>query len=133
MSFVHGKDTVVTVDGDDISAYSNSTQRERTADSHDVTTYGKSAHVFNGGLKNGTASISGLYDNTTSGPHDVIEPLLGTVVEVVFKPEGNGAGKPVHTVDALITKYTETNPVADMVTWAVDMQFSDDVTSTNQT
>ena len=133
MTFQHGKNTYVSLDGDDLSVYSTNSQLEITADSHDVTTYGKNSHVFSGGLKNGTATVSGVYDNTAvTGPRAVIKPLVGTVVPLVHRPEGTGSGKPMDTVDVLVTKYTQTHPVADMVTWAVDLQFSDDVDSTAQ-
>lgn len=126
MTFIHGKDTFISLDGDDLSTFTTTSQLEKTADSHDVTTYGKQAHVFAGGLKNGSATMSGIYDNTAlTGPKGVINPLVGTVVELVRKPEGAGTGKPVDTVDVLVIKYTETNPVADMVTWSCDMQLSD--------
>jgi hypothetical protein len=133
MTFVHGKGTYVSLDGDDLSAYTTNSQLEINADSHDVTTYGKDSHVFAGGLKNGTATISGVYDNTAStGPRAVILPLVGTVVPLVHRPEGTGSSLPMDTVDVLVMKYTQTHPVADMVTWAVDLQFSDDVDSTAQ-
>lgn len=133
MSLTHGKNTVVKIDGDDLTAYSNNSQLEMTADSHNVTVYGKNAHVFTGGLKNGTATISGFYDSTALiGPRAVLKPLVGTVVPLVHQPEGAGTGKPQDTVDVLVTKYTQTHPVADMITWAVDLQFSDDVDSTPQ-
>lgn len=133
MAFVHGKDTVITLGGDDLSAYTNSTTHNRSADSHDVTTYGKDSHVFVGGLKNGTATIGGIYDNTAAtGPRAVIVPLLGTTTEFVFKPEGTGTGKPQDTVDVVVTAYNESSPVADMVQWTAELQFSDDVASTTQ-
>lgn len=133
MTLQHGKDTVVTLGGDDLTDYSNNSQLEFSADSHDVTTYGKNAHVFRGGLKNGTASVSGFYDTTAmTGPRAVIQPLVGTVVELVHQPEGAGTGKPQDVVDVLVTKYTQTHPVADMVTWTVELQFSDDVNSAAQ-
>lgn len=133
MAKIHGKHTVVSLDGDDLTEYSNNSQLEITSDSHDTTTYGKNAHVFSGGLLNGTATISGFYDSTAgTGPRAVIKPLVGTVVELIHKPEGTGTGKPQDKVDVLVTKYTQTHPVADMVTWSVDVQFSDDVDSTPQ-
>lgn len=132
MAFVHGKTTYISLDGDDLSTYTNTSQLGRTADSHDVTCYGASAHAFNGGLLNGTASMGGIYDDTTAGPRDVIEPLIGTVVALVRRPEGTGSGKPQDTVNVLVTGYTETAPVADMVTWECQMQLSGDVTSVNQ-
>jgi hypothetical protein len=129
----HGRHTVVTLDGEALTQYANNSQLEITADSHDTTTYGKDSHVFSGGLKNGTATISGFYDSTAlTGPRAVLLPLVGTVVELIHQPEGVGSGKPQDKVDVLVTKYTQTHPVADMVTWAVDLQFSDDVDSTPQ-
>jgi hypothetical protein len=133
MAFVHGKDTFISLDANDLSAFTNTSELSRTADSHDVTTYGKDSHVFAGGLLNGDASMGGIYDNTTSGPRDVIEPLIGTVVALIRRPEGTGSGLPEDTVNVLVTMYTETNPVAGMVTWRSDLQLSDDVASTNQT
>ena len=132
MAFTHGKDTFISIDGNDISAYTNTSNLKRTADSHDVTCYGKDAHVYRGGLLDGTCGASGIYDNTTSGPHDVITPLIGTNVTLIRRPEGTGSGLPQESVDVLIMDYTETNPVADMVAWSVEFQLSDDVTESNQ-
>lgn len=129
MAFIHGKATAVTLDGKDLSAYSNNVAFNRSADSHDVTTFGNDSKVYAGGLLDGTATISGIYDDTAStGPGAVIRPLLGTVVPLVYMPEGDAAGKPTFTVNALVTGYEETAPVADMVTWTCSLQFSGDVT-----
>lgn len=133
MPKIHGKRTVVKLDGDDLTAYSNNSTLEFTSDSHDTTTYGKDAHVFDGGLLNGTGTISGFYDSTAmTGPRAVIKPLVGTVVEFIHQPEGTGSGKPQDKVDALVLKYSQTHPVADYITWSVDLQFSDTVDSTAQ-
>lgn len=133
MAKQHGKSTVVTLDGEALTTYSDNSQLEFTADSHDTTTYGKNSHVFSGGLKNGTATLSGFYDTTAmTGPRAVIQPLVGTVVEFIHQPEGAGSGKPQDKVNVLVTKYTQTHPVADMVKWSVDLQFSDDVDSAAQ-
>lgn len=133
MTFVHGKNTVIILDGDDLSAFTRTSSLERGADKHDVTTYGKNDHVFAGGLGMNAFSMGGIYDNTAStGPRGVIEPLVGTVVTLVRRPEGTGVGKPQDSVSVLVEKYVETNPVDDMVTWTADLQPSDAVTSTTQ-
>lgn len=133
MAFQHGKSTFISLAGDNLSAFTTTSQLERSADSHDVTTYGKDDHVFAGGLGNGTATISGIYDNTAvTGPRAVIMPLVGTVVELIRQPEGTGSGKPQDVVDVLVLKYVETNPVADMVTWSCDLQLSDAIDTTAQ-
>lgn len=132
MAFTHGKNTFVSLDGDDLSAFSNNVEFGRTADSHDVTTYGKDAHVKQGGLLDGTATISGTYDDGAASPEAIIDPLIGTVVELIYRPEGTGSGLPQKAVDVLVQEYTETSPVADMITWAVSLEFSDDLTKTTQ-
>lgn len=132
MAFVHGKDTKITLNASDLSAFTNTSALTRTADSHDVTTYGQSTHVYAGGLKDGTASMGGIYDNAVTGPKDTIDPLIGTVVELVRQPEGVGVGKPTDTVQVLVTQYVETSPVADMVSWTVELQLSGPVVTTAQ-
>ena len=132
MAFVHGKNTFISLNGSDLSPYTNTSTFGRGADSHDVTTYGKEDHVFQGGLGLNTASMGGIYDNGATGPRDVIEPLVGTVVTMIRRPEGTRSGKPQDSVSVIITSYVETSPVADMVTWSCEMQPSDAVTSTNQ-
>ena len=133
MSFIHGKGSVSTLGGSDLSVYGNSVEWARKADSHDVTTFGKNAHVKQGGLLDGTATIEGIYDNTaTVGPRAVINPKIGTVVSMVWRPEGTGTGKPQDTVNVLVGEYTETSPVADMIKWKVSLELSDDVVTAVQ-
>lgn len=131
---IHGKKTVVLLGGVELTLYSNNSQLEFNPDNHDTTTYGKDAHVFNAGLLNGTATVSGFYDSTKlTGPRGLILPLLGvTDVPFIHRPEGTGAGLPQDVVNTVISKYTQTHPVADMITWAVDLQFSDTVNSADQ-
>ena len=132
MAFVHGRNTVILLDANDLSAFCNESEFGQEADSHDVTTYGKNSKVYQGGLKDASFSMGGTYDNGASGPKAIIEPLIGTVVPLVRRPEGTGVGLPEETVDVLVTGYTETNPVADMITWSAECQCSDDITSADQ-
>lgn len=133
MAFVHGKNTFISLDGDDLSSFTTTSELGRTADSHDVTTYGKTAHVFEGGLLNGTGSLSGIYDSDSSaGPRAVLRALVGTKVTLIRRPEGTGSSKPQDTATVLITEYVETNPVADMVAWSCAFQCSDTVTGSTQ-
>lgn len=133
MTFVHGKNTVFKLATQDLSAQTTTSQFERNADKHDVTCYGKNDHCFAGGLGNGAFTASGIYDNTAvTGPRGKIEPLIGTVVAVVRQPDGAGSGKAQDAFNALVEKYVETSPVADMVTWSVDLQPTDAVDSAVQ-
>lgn len=132
MAFVHGKNTVITLNGSDLSAYTNTSTFDRDYDVHDTTTYGKNDHVFSPGLGNATFSFGGVYDNGATGPRDVIRPLLNTAVTLIHRPEGTGSGKPQSSVSVIVKKYTETSPVADMVQWSCECQCTDAITATDQ-
>lgn len=131
--FVHGKDTYISVDGVDLSAFTNSTAFNRGADTHDTTGYGKKAHTHNGGLLNGSVTISGTYDNGAAGPAATLDPLLSETVEFILRPEGTGVGKPERTCSVVVAAYNESSPVADMVTWTAELTISDEVTTEDQT
>ena len=134
MSFVHGKNTAVTIDGNDLSAYANSVEFTRSAETHDVTTFGKNSKVYAAGLKDGEATIEGIYDSTAgTGPGAVLRPLVGAAaVTLVYRPEGTGSGKPEAEVDVLVTEYQESAPVGDMVTWTAELQLSDAIDDSAQ-
>jgi hypothetical protein len=132
--FIHGKDTFVSINGVNLSSYSNKSDFKRTRDSHDVTTFGNIGHVYNGGLTDGTATLEGIYDNTAAlGPRGALEPLIdGATVTFIRRPEGTGTGKPQDSATVLITEYSESSEVADMVKWTCEMQISGSVTTTTQ-
>lgn len=134
MPFIHGHGTAVAIDGDSLSQFSNSVEFERTAEAQDVTTFGNNSMVYAAGLKDSTATIEGIYDSTAStGPGAVLRPLVGgDAVELVYQPEGVGTGKPVATVDVLVTSYSESAPVAEMITWSAELQGSGDIADTVQ-
>lgn len=132
MAFSHGRKTFLSLGGADLSSFTTTSTIEKTSDKHDVTTYGLDNHAYSGGLKDGTGSISGIYDNTVAGPRAIITPLIGTTVTLIRRPDGTGAGKAQDLVTVLVEKYNETNPVADMVTWSCDVQMSGPVNSAPQ-
>lgn len=133
MAASHGKDTFISINGADISQFCTDSELTRGADEHDLTGYGKQAHVVRGGLGNGKASVKGWYDNTAgSGPRAVLRPLVGTNVTMIRRPEGTGSGKPQDSATVHVKEYVETNPVADYIAWSVGLTVSDVITSTTQ-
>lgn len=134
MAKKHGKNTVVKVNGTDLSTYANASELTRTSDSHDTTTYGNDAHRVSGGLLDGKFHMSGFYDTTAvTGPRAILEPLIGVDGTVITRqPEGTGVGKPQDQFNALLNSYVESNPVADMVTWTSEWGIDGDVNSAPQ-
>jgi hypothetical protein len=131
MAFVHGKTTKLVVATKDISPFTKTSTMEIDGDVHDTTGYGATAHTKQGGLLDGKFTCGGTYDNTASvGPRNALLSLVGTTVAVVRNVEGIGTGKPNDAFSAVLSKYTETNPVDDMVTWAAEMEISGAVVTT---
>lgn len=132
MAKAHGRDTVITVDGDDISANCNTSEFTREADEHDTSVYGPDDADYEGGLRRGQFTCGGFYVVGATGPHLTLSPLVGTRVPIIRKPEGTGTGKPQEAFTGLLNKYVETNPVADMITWSAEFRKCGAVTDTVQ-
>lgn len=132
MSRKHSKLTVIIVDSNDISQYCTDSNCEQSSGTEDNTTYGKNAIVKDPTLLTGAFGFSGKYDSSTTGPRAVLKPLVGTSVNCKYRPEGTGANLPQDSFTAVITKYTETAPVAGYRTFAVETEPSDTWDSTAQ-
>lgn len=127
-----GADAVFLLNAADISDFVDTVTITESSDSLDITTFGNDGHRKRGGLTDGAVAVGGVYDTTTSGPHDVIKPLLGTVVAFAWRPEGTGSGKPATTGNVLVANYVESSPVADIVRWTSSLEIDGNVTDANQ-
>jgi hypothetical protein len=133
MATVHGQFTKIQVATKDISPYCKTSSYEGTADFHETTGYSPTggAKTKSGGLLDGKFTMGGVYDNTVSvGPRNALKALLGTTVAVVRNLEGTGTGKPNDAFAGVLTKYVETNPNDDMITWSAEIEISGPVTTT---
>lgn len=132
-SFVHGKGTVLKVGASDISAFTSNSQLERDADIHDVTAYGANSHAKQAGLLDNKFTADGTYDSTaTTGSRAIFGTAIGTTVVMTRRPEGTGTGKPNEAFSMVVAKYTESNPVNDMIKWSVEGEVTGDVTVSAQ-
>jgi hypothetical protein len=132
MARTHSKHTVIIIDGVDISEHCTDSNVEESAGTEDNTTYGKDKIVKDPTLGDGAFGCSGKYDSSATGPRAVLKPLVGQKVVVQYRPEGTGSGLPQDQFDAVITKYTETAPVAGYRLWSLETEPSDDWDSTDQ-
>jgi hypothetical protein len=127
-----GCNATFTLDGNDLSDFINNLSFGESADSLDVTTFGNKSHRKVGGLFDGAISADGIYDTTANGPRDVVQPLIGTVVPIIWRPEGAGMGLPETTGDVLVVSYNETAPVAEVVSFSIALELDDDWAVANQ-
>lgn len=121
MAAAHGKTTVLTIATKDISLFTKTSNYERTSPEHATTGYGVDDETYLGGVRKNTFTCGGAYDNTALvGPRIVLHAVVGTVVVIVRKVEGAGTGKPQDTFSAVVTKYAESNPYDDIVSWSAE-------------
>lgn len=126
MAFRHGKDTVVKLEETDISGITNQTAFNDGKDTHDTTTYGNERKTYIAGLGDGTVTISGNSSDGPTGARAIIEPLMdaGDPVAFTFQPYGTGTGLAQTVVDVIVSKFNESNPVADKVAWTAELQMT---------
>lgn len=124
----HGKGTVVLVGANNLSSYLNNVDWGKTADTHDTTTFGNDNRNYSPGLKDGTASLSGLFDGAADAVDEELEAILGAAAQVVtIGVEAMAAGKRCRLLQALETEYNVTSPVSDMVSVDAAMQATEGI------
>ena len=132
MAFEHGSDSVFKLDNSggsltDISTYVNNVDFPETADVAETSTLGASNKTYIVGLKDATISLGGLFDAT-------VDAILGAVVgqsatlSFEYSPEGTASGKVKYTGECILTSYTLSSPVGDVVGFSADLQVSGAVT-----
>tara|TARA_Y100001937_G_C7136036_1_gene340087 strand:+ start:7136 stop:7546 length:411 start_codon:yes stop_codon:yes gene_type:complete len=132
MAFVHGSDSVFKLDNaggslTDISTFVNNVDFPETADVAETSTLGASNKTYIVGLKDATISLGGLFDAT-------VDAILGAVVgqsatlSFEYSPEGTASGKVKYTGECILTSYTLSSPVGDVVGFSADLQVSGAVT-----
>lgn len=130
----HGRSAQLTIATHDISPYVTSVSFERDNDTHDATTYGQTGHVFIGGLTNGKMTVNGLWDMTaTVGSYTVFKALVvagSASTAFVYGPAGSTTTNTKITGNFILESYTESVPVADLVTFTAVMQITGAVTDT---
>ena len=132
MAFVHGKDSDFRIDNasgslTDISAFVTNVDFPETADVAETSTLGASNKTYIVGLKDATISLGGLFDATVSA---ILGAVVGQSATLSFEysPEGTGSGKVKYTGECILTSYTLSSPVGDVVGFSADLQVSGAVT-----
>ena len=115
MSFAHGSNSSITVDGTDLSTYTDSVSQVGAVATADVTAFGNDDAAFIAGLKSGSWSLAGHFDPTADAA--LYAMFDGAVVAIIYGPAGTTAGLPKYTANAFVTDYTIGDPVRDKVSW----------------
>jgi hypothetical protein len=130
MAKFYAKDFVITVDGDDLSANIASVELSIEVDDQETTSFGTDGwRTRQGGLKQGSVSLSFHQDFGAGAVDATLQPLIGSVVEVVIKPTSGAvsATNPSYTFDALVNAYVVSGAVGDLATFDVTWPVSGEI------
>lgn len=135
MAFRHGKNAVVTINAVDLSTFCNALDLSIDVDTDDTTTFGSSWKSALAGTAGAKLDLSGDYDPTAStGPASAIFACIsgGVPVAVVHKPGGTLSGQRTNSFNAIVTNYSESSPVGDIVSFKASLLVTGAVTPTTQ-
>ena len=129
-TFHHGKATHFSLDDTggtsrDISDVLNSVDFPEIIETAETTAFGATSKSYIVGLRDATISVSGIWDSTVDGYIIGTEPATRTFI---FGPAGSTSGYVKYTGECILTNYAISNPVADVVTFSLDLQVTGDVT-----
>lgn len=130
-TFVHGKNTDFALDDTggvsrDISDTVTNVDFPETLDTAETTAFGSTSKSYIVGLRDATISVSGIWDATVDGYiRGGAEPASRSFI---FGPAGDTGGNVKYTGEAIVTNYSISNPVGDVVTYTLDLQVTGDVT-----
>jgi predicted secreted protein len=130
-TFVHGKGTSFTLDNTsgsvvDISNTLTSVDFPETIETAETTAFGSSAKSYIVGLKDASISVSGIWDATTDAT--IMGGAEPASRSFVYGPAGSGTGAVKYSGEAIVTSYSISNPVGDVVTFSLDLQVTGAVT-----
>ena len=130
-TFVHGKSVDFALDDTggtsrNISDTLNSVDFPEVTETADTTAFGSSSRSFIVGLESASISISGLWDATVDGYiKGGTEPASRSFI---YGPAGSTGGNIKYTGEAILTNYSVSSPVGDVVTYSCDLQVTGAVT-----
>lgn len=122
----HGKDSTFSIDAVDLTTFLDSITMPEAIDVAETSTMGQDAKTYIEGMSSGTISLSGRWDETAStGPDAVLSGLKGGGATVfVYGPAGDASGAVTYTGDAILTGYSRTSPIGDVVAFTADFQIT---------
>lgn len=126
-TFRHGKNTAVLVNEFDFSEFFNEATASLSVETAETTTFGNSAKTYVVGLKDATASLSGLFEGSATGTDAEFSAAIGTnnTLVTIGVEDAIGARRAM-VMKAINTTYEISSPVADVVSMSAELQAEED-------
>jgi len=125
MAFIHGKNTAVYYNGSNLSSYFNEASISQDIETAETTAFGNSAKTYITGLKDGTMSMSGMFDGAEDAVDAVLTSTLGATASDVATvvPAGvSSSGVATFSAEVRETSYELSSPVSDVVAANLEVQ-----------
>jgi len=129
-TFNHGKNVNVFLDEFDFSTYFNDVSASTSVDTAETSAFGTSAKTYVVGHRDGTVSLSGMFEGTAStGTDEFFDSALGasTKTLVIVAPSGHSNGAGAILLQADDTSYEVSSAIADVVQASAEFQSTDAV------
>jgi hypothetical protein len=129
-TFSHGKNVNVFLDEYDFSTYFNDVSASTSVDTAETSAFGTSAKTYVVGHRDGTVSLSGMFEATEStGTDQYFATALGsdTKIKLIVAPEGHSNGAGAIMLQADDTSYEVSSAIADIVQASAEFQSTDAV------
>ena len=132
-TFVHGKSVDFSMDDTggtprNISNTLNSVDFPLSVETAETTAFGATAKSYIVGLKDATFSVSGVWDATVAGYLDGgAEPASRSFI---YGPAGSTASNVKYTGECIMTSFSTSSPLGDVVSFSADFQVTGAVTRT---
>jgi hypothetical protein len=129
-TFRHGKNVNIFLDEYDFSTYFNDVTASTTIDTAETSAFGTTAKSYVVGHRDGTVSLSGMFESTASvGTDQFFANALGSAakVKLIVAPEGHSNGAGAILLQADDTSYEVSSAIADIVQASAEFQSTDAV------
>lgn len=129
-TFRHGKNVKVYVDEFDFSSYFNDVSALTTVETAETTSFGSSAKEYIPGLKDGSVSLSGLFESTDGeGTDSYFDSILGGTAKqnIIVAEEGHVNGYRAVMLESDATSYEVSAAISDVVQASAEFQSSEGV------
>ena len=121
MPFQHGKAAKAWVKTYDLTGYFDSIDVSYDGEANETTTFGNDSKTYIPGLRDGTLSLAGLWDDSARGSDAVLADLADDSSPF---PVSVTVGGRVISGQAVATAVTSTSPVADVLRVSIDLQLA---------
>jgi len=132
MAFIHGKNTSVFLNDYNLSPYFNDASASYSADPAETSAFGTDAKTYVIGQNDGTLSLSGMYEASTTGTDTAVQEAFASVnnqnevtTSVIYSGSGTlTAGDRASIMFGHISSYDVSAVISDIVSTSLEVQGS---------